>query len=137
MIHLKIIKFNNYDVEGTFDYDKFFNDLVDIYEKVVGRRGIVSTGFKRRTVKNKKLLRDMGIDIKTSLSEYEKKRWGQFCASTSDTTDAKEFWSLIKKVQSCKKIQTSTTERKLPDGSTTSDPREVMKIDAHHYESSS
>eukprot|EP00121_Abeoforma_whisleri_P002486 Awhi_evm1s2231 len=35
----------------------------------------------------------------------------------------------------CEKIQTSTAERKLPDVSTTSDPREVMKIDAQHYES--
>eukprot|EP00121_Abeoforma_whisleri_P005236 Awhi_evm1s4738 len=56
----------------------------------------------------------MDIDINTYPSEYKKKRWGQFCAS-------------------CKKIQTSTAERKSPDGST-SDPREVMKIDAQHFE---
>eukprot|EP00121_Abeoforma_whisleri_P014823 Awhi_evm1s13670 len=117
----KDVNFKNYDIEETFDYDKFSNDLVDIYEKVVGRREIVvhnnpeyipssirnkfnkynnltkSAGFRRKTVQNKKLLRDMDIDT----------------------------------------TQTSTAERKLPDGGTTidSDPREVMKIDTQLYES--
>eukprot|EP00121_Abeoforma_whisleri_P005532 Awhi_evm1s5017 len=118
----KYVNFNDYDIEETFNYDEFFNNLVDIYEKVVGRREIVvhnnpgfipssirykvkeynnlkkSAGFRGKTVQNKKLLRDMDIDIKTSLSEY-KKDTGEFCSSISDITDAKEFWSLIKKVQ--------------------------------------
>eukprot|EP00121_Abeoforma_whisleri_P016574 Awhi_evm1s15203 len=155
----KDMDFSNYWMDGAFNYDNFFSDLVGIYEEVVGRREVTihnnpgfiplsirnkikkynklkrCSRFKKRSSHTKKLLNDMDKDIKKSLSEYKQKRWGQFCASISDTTDAKEFWSLIKKVQNCKKIQVNTVERKMPDGSVTSDPDKVMKIDAQHYES--